>query len=385
VSATGRPQREHRGAKQDDGPVSVAAAAIGARQRVGIDALPSYPDRIDVRTPSEFAVDHVPGALNRPVLSDDERARVGTLHAQVSAFEAKKVGAALISRNIAAIVESFADRPRDWAPLVYCWRGGQRSRSLAHVMNEIGWRAVQLEGGYRAWRRHVVEALQHEPARFDYRVVCGLTGSGKSRLIAALAQEGAQVLDLEGLARHRGSLLGDLPDDPQPSQKAFESALLDALSRLDPARPVFVESESRKIGRVQVPESLLDRMRASPCVRVELATPLRIALLKEEYAHFLADPAALSARLAPLLPLLGKATIDRWNAAGAAGEFDELVGELLEQHYDPTYSRSIERNFPRHVDAIVGRPAGISADDFLALARELIGGAGAHRERSTRP
>jgi tRNA 2-selenouridine synthase len=352
--------------------VNLAAPPGAARHRVGIDALPSHPDRIDVRTPAEFAIDHVPGAVNCPVLSNDERVRVGTLHAQVSAFEAKKVGAALISRNIAAIVESFADRPRDWAPLVYCWRGGQRSRSLAHVMNEIGWRAVQLEGGYRTWRRHVVDALADAPARFDYRVVCGLTGSGKSRLIAALAAEGAQVLDLEGLARHRGSLLGDVPDDPQPSQKAFESDLLDALSKLDATRPVYVESESRKIGRVQVPESLLDAMRRARCVRIELPQPLRVALLKEEYAHFLADPAVLAARLAPLVPLLGRATIDRWNAAANAGEFDQLVTELLHQHYDPTYSRSIERNFPRFGEAVVGRPSGIGPGDFRALARELM-------------
>jgi len=354
--------------------VTSAAPASAARGRVGVDALASHPDRIDVRTPSEFAIDRVPGAVNRPVLSDDERARVGTLHAQVSAFEAKRVGAALISRHIADIVESFADRPRDWSPLVYCWRGGQRSRSLAHVMNEIGWRAVQLDGGYRAWRRHVVRALAEVPGRYDYRVVCGLTGSGKSRLLGALAAEGAQVLDLEGLAKHRGSLLGDLPEEAQPTQKAFESALLDAWSRLDPARPVFVESESRRIGRVQVPESLLDAMRASPCVRLELPAAQRVALLKEEYVHFLVDPGVLAARLAPLVPLQGRATIDRWNAMAAARDFDALVAELLALHYDPTYSRSIERNFPRHADAVVGRPAGIATGDFRALARELIAG-----------
>jgi len=339
---------------------------------VGVEAIGRYGDVIDVRTPSEFAEDHVPGAINCPVLTDDERAVVGTLHARASAFDAKKAGAALISRNIAGIVERFADRPRDFAPLVYCWRGGQRSRSLTHVLNEIGWKAVQLDGGYRAYRRHVVERLATLPNAFRYRVVCGLTGSGKSRLIAALAVEGAQALDLEVLARHRGSLLGDLPDAPQPTQKAFDSAVLDALSRFDPARPVFVESESKKIGRVQVPDALLERMRDSPCVRVEIARPLRIALLKEEYGHFLADPALLAERLEPLVPLHGKATIARWNALAAMGRFDALVDALLAEHYDPTYARAIERNFPHYGEAVAVAPEGIDTAAWRRAARRLI-------------
>jgi len=343
-------------------------------RRVGPDAIAGRTDVIDVRTPTEFAEDHVPGAVNRPVLSDDERALVGTLHAKASAFEAKKLGAALISRNIAHIVEGLRDRPRDFAPLVYCWRGGQRSRSLAHVMNEIGWRAVQLDGGYRAYRRHVVAALQTLPGRHSYRVICGLTGSGKSRLLAALAREGAQVLDLEGLAKHRGSLLGDLPGAPQPSQKMFESLLLRALEGLDAARPVFVESESRKIGRLQVPEALLDAMRGSPCVRVELPRALRIALLREEYAHFLADPALLVQRLVPLVPLRGKSTIERWNALAAARDFDALVEELLAGHYDPVYARSIERNFPRHAEAATVAPEAIDEAAYRRAARRLIDG-----------
>jgi tRNA 2-selenouridine synthase len=349
-----------------------ATTKLRDNRRVGPEAIAAHTDVIDVRTPSEFAEDHVPGAINRPVLSDEERAVVGTLHAKASAFEAKKLGAALISRNIACIVEGLRDRPREFAPLVYCWRGGQRSRSLAHVMNEIGWRAVQLDGGYRAYRRHVCAALETLPARFSYRVICGLTGSGKSRLLAALAREGAQTLDLEGLARHRGSLLGDLPDDPQPSQKLFESLLLRALEGLDPARPVFVESESKKIGRLQVPESLLATMRGSPCVRVDLSRPMRIALLEEVYAHFLADPALLGERLAPLVPLHGKATIERWGALSMARDFDALVEELLVSHYDPVYARSIERNFPRYGEAIVVAPEGIDDAAYRRVARQLI-------------
>jgi len=339
---------------------------------ITVDKLAAYPDRVDVRSPSEFAEDHIPGAENRPVLDDAERARIGTMYAKESGFAAKRAGAALVARNIAAMLEGpFAGKPRGWAPVVYCWRGGQRSRSLAHLLNEIGWRAVQLEGGYRAWRRHVIAQLDLLPSRFQFAVICGLTGSGKSRLLDALAAVGAQVLDLEALAKHRGSLLGDLPDEGQPTQKRFDSELAVALERFDPRRLVYVESESKKIGTVQVPDALLAAMRAAPCIRVDLPLALRVALLKHEYAHYLADPATLSARLAHLVPLHGRKTIERWNAAAAAGDWDTVVGELLAQHYDPTYARAIERNFPRYGDALVVAPSAIDGDAFRALAQLL--------------
>jgi len=349
-----------------------AGYSIRDDSRVTIEAIGDYAERIDVRSPAEFADDHIPGATGHPVLDDVERARIGTMHAAESAFAARRAGAALVARNIAAMLDgAFAGKPRDWAPLVYCWRGGQRSRSLVHILREIGWRAAQLDGGYRAYRRHVVGELATLPGAFCYKVVCGLTGSGKSRLLAALAAEGAQVLDLEGLARHRGSLLGDLPGDPQPSQKWFESQLVAVLRRFDPARPVYVESESKRIGAVQLPEALLAAMRAAECVRLELPRPKRIELLKGEYAHFLADHAALAARLQHLAPLHGKSTIERWADAARAGDWDTLVGELLDRHYDPLYARSIDRNFPRIADAIGIAPAAVSGAAFRALAREL--------------
>jgi tRNA 2-selenouridine synthase len=349
---------------------------------VTVDALADYPERIDVRSPAEFADDHLPGAESHPVLSNEERAIVGTLHAQQSAFVAKRTGAAMVARNVAQMLETaFAQMPREWAPLVYCWRGGKRSAALTHVLNEIGWRAVQLEGGYRAYRRHVLARLERVPAELDLRVVCGLTGSGKSRLIAALAAEGAQVLDLEALAAHRGSLLGDLPHAPQPSQKRFETLLLDAIERLDRKRAVFVESESRRIGALQVPQALLDVMRSARCIRVELPVPLRIALLSEDYGHFQDRTAELAHALAPLAPLHGHATIERWNAAAARGDWDTLIGELLTMHYDPVYTRSIDRNFPRHVDGMVVRPDDIAFDAYRAIARDVI----ASVERDTHP
>jgi tRNA 2-selenouridine synthase len=352
--------------------LTVTAAPAGVVHKVRAEELAAWPDRIDVRSPSEFAEDHVPGAESHPVLDDVERAEIGTMYAQQSAFAAKRAGAALVARNIAAMLEGpFASKPRNWAPVVYCWRGGQRSRSLAHMLNEIGWRAVQLDGGYRAYRRYVIASMADLPRRFRFIVLCGLTGSGKSRLLAALANEGAQTLDLEALAKHRGSLLGDFPDEGQPSQKWFESRIVDALARLDPARPVYVESESKRIGSIQVPEALLAAIREAPCVRVDTPLPLRVALLKDDYAHFLAEPASLSARLARLAPLHGGKTVERWNAAASSGDWDTLIPELLLRHYDPTYSRAIERNFPRLGEAIVVAPAGVDAAAFGELARDV--------------
>jgi tRNA 2-selenouridine synthase len=348
----------------------MSASDPGVR-RVRVDALADYPDRVDVRSPAEFAIDHAVGAANHPVLKDAERAKVGTLYAE-SPFEARKLGAAIVARNIADMLEiAFMARARDWRPLVYCWRGGQRSRALTQVLLEVGWRAAQLEGGYRAYRRHVVAELARLPAHFDFVVICGLTGSGKSRLLAALADIGAQTLNLEGIARHRGSLLGDFPGDAQPSQKWFESQLFDAFSKLDPARPVYVESESRRIGALQMPEPLVARMREGR--RVTVVTPLaeRVALLKQEYAHYFAAPEELTERLEALTELRGKATIARWKAMASACDWDALVAELLEQHYDPTYARALERNFPREEDALTLELQRASHAELAALARGL--------------
>jgi len=340
--------------------------------RVGADAIAGHPDRIDVRSPAEFAEDHIPGARNHPVLSDDERSRIGIMHAD-SPFEARRLGAALVARNIAEMLETaFAERPREWKPLVYCWRGGQRSRAVAHVLNEVGWRAVQLDGGYRAYRRHVVARLAVEPARYQFRVLCAPTGSGKSQLLGALADAGAQTLDLERIAQHRGSLLGQVPGRPQPSQKKFESGLLATLGVLDPRRPVYVEAESRRIGAVQLPDALLERMHDGETIFVRTPLPQRIALLKSEYGHFLQDPTLLLERLRPLVPLHGKAAFARWETLAAAGDWDALIGELLQAHYDPLYGRSMARHFPAASPRAVFGLHDPSAEGFAALAADVL-------------
>ena len=317
-----------------------------------VTQLGEFDEIIDVRSPTEFADDHIPGAVNCPVLSDEERARVGTLYKQDSPFAAKKLGAALVARHIAEHIETrFLERPREWRPLVYCWRGGKRSGAMGHVLRQIGWPACTLEGGYKSWRRHVVAELAELPRRFSLRVVTGATGSGKSRLLEALSAQGAQVLDLEALAAHKGSVLGGLPDEVQPSQKMFESRLLAVLRGLTSAEPVFVEAESRRIGRLQVPDALLETMRASPCLVIEASDAARVAFLIGDYDHFLADPASLKEKLDCLRELQSGETLAHWQALIDARDWTGLVAELLEKHYDPLYRRSQGRNYVHFAEA----------------------------------
>jgi tRNA 2-selenouridine synthase len=340
----------------------------------GIEDLFTFDEIIDTRSPAEYAEDHVPGAINLPVLDNAERARIGTLHKQASAFDAKKAGAALVSRNIARHLEShFVDKPKGYRPLIYCWRGGNRSGAMTTVLRAIGWQAAQLEGGYKAYRRHVIDELARLPTLFGFRVVCGPTGVGKSRFLRALRQVGAQVLDLEDLAAHMGSVLGAYPDRPQPTQKGFETVVWNELRRFDPARPVFVESESKKIGNLQTPEALLGRMRESACLNLKADIPVRVEILRGEYAHFLANPAALGHKLDCLLEIQGHARIEAWKALAHAGQWDELVAELLTQHYDPAYTRSLGRNFTQAINAESLTLNSASDETMLELATQVKG------------
>jgi tRNA 2-selenouridine synthase len=338
-----------------------------------IERLGDYAAILDARSESEYADDHLPGARNWPSLTDAERALIGTEYTQASPFEARKRGAVLTSRNIAAHLEREAmGLPRDWRPLVYCWRGGQRSGALATVLGAIGFDVQVLDGGYREFRRAVIAELETLPARFDFRVLCGRTGSGKSRLLGALHDAGAQVLDLEALAKHRGSVLGPLPDQPQPSQKAFESAVWHTLRTLDATRPVWAESESRTIGRLRVPEAVLQRLRSAACVAIEMPLDARVDLLMQDYGHFVQDADALCARLDALRELRGAAVIERWQAQARAGEFTAVVRELLAEHYDPSYERSMARNYAGFAQAERLALAGSDAQSLALACRHLL-------------
>ena len=338
-----------------------------------IASLADFDAVIDARSESEYAEDRLPGAVNWPSLDDAQRALVGTVYKQVSPFEARKRGAALVAANVARHIErEVLDKPKGWRPLVYCWRGGKRSGSLSLVLDQIGFRVSLVEGGYKAFRGAVLDELPELATRFAFRVICGPTGSGKTRLLHALAASGAQVLDLEALAHHRSSVLGLIPGEPQPSQKAFDTRVWQALRSLDAGRPVFVESESRKVGNVAVPEPLILAMRASPCLRLVLPDEERVRLLMEDYEFFASDPELFCERLQALAELRGRSVVAQWQAQVRSGDVEPVVRELLVAHYDPGYSTSTQRNFRHFAQAPDITPGDRSPDAMAQLARQLV-------------
>jgi tRNA 2-selenouridine synthase len=328
---------------------------------------------LDARSEGEHSEDHLPGALNWPSLNNEERIQVGTLYKQVNPFEAQKVGAAMVAKNIARHIETqVMDKPRSWQPLVYCWRGGKRSHSLALILGQIGFKVHLIEGGYKAFRQEVVQDTPRQAQRLQFQVLCGPTGSGKTRLLQALAQEGAQVLDLEAIARHRSSVLGLIPGTAQPTQKAFDTQVWEALRGFSVERPVYVEAESKKVGNLTVPAELMVAMRASPCFRVDLSLHNRVNLLLEDYAFFTQDRALFADRLERLSALRGKAVVAGWQARIERGEMREVVSELLSGHYDPGYETSTGKNFVHHAQAPVLTPASHSMADMLAVAQTML-------------
>ncbi len=308
---------------------------------------------IDVRSEGEFALDHWPGALNWPVLNDEERVLVGTMYKQISAFEAQKKGAALVARNIARHIEAeVINLPKDWHPLIYCWRGGKRSGSIAGVLSQIGFKVHLLEGGYKGFRKQVMDELPQLIAPLDFHVISGRTGSGKTRFLQTLKSHGAQVLDLEDLARHRSSVLGQIPGVSQPSQKHFDTLIWEQLRSFNAREVIFLESESKKVGNVCVPEELMQKMRQSPCTHLELSMPSRVELLMQDYAFMADTPAFFIKKLQALITLRGKAVIDTWCEWIEKGQIREVVQALLETHYDPTYDASMKRNYQKIQEAL---------------------------------
>ena len=327
-----------------------------------------FDSTIDARSESEYALDRLPGALNWPTLSDAERHEIGTQYVQISAFDARKRGAVLAARNIARHIEAHAaNLPKKWKPLVYCWRGGQRSGSLGTVLGAIGFDVHIITGGYKAFRAAMLSDIERLATQFDFCVICGPTGSGKTRLLQCLQQRGLQVLDLEALAEHRSSVLGLIPGQPQPSQKQFDSRIWNALRALDPTRPVFAESESKKVGNVSIPDALMSALRASRCMRVEMGVDTRVALLLQDYDFFVQDLDFFCNRLDVLKDLRGKAVIEDWKTRAHSGQLASVVRELLEIHYDPGYLSSTKRNY-----ALFDASEVIAIDDHMALTFDRI-------------
>ncbi|MGR3714622.1 MAG: tRNA 2-selenouridine(34) synthase MnmH [Shimia sp.] len=332
-------------------------------------ATPPFDEIIDVRSPAEYAEDHIPGAISLPPLSNAERARVGTIYVQEDPFKARKIGAALVSRNMAAHLEGpLSDRAGGWKPLVYCWRGGQRSGSVAIILKQIGWRADTVDGGYQSYRRMVSRALYDAAIPCPVVVIDGGTGTAKTRLLAHLAEQGAQVLDLEAMAEHRGSLFGPMGDS-QPSQKAFESRLAMGMAKLTPNRPVYVEAESSKIGRLIIPPVLWQAMIAAPNLRLTAPLAARTDHLMTAYPDMRADVDKLDAVLSQLTRYHGHEKITAWRALAGARDYAKLTTQLIETHYDPRYARISRAHAPdaQPIDLI-----DLSEDTLAQTAAHII-------------
>ncbi|WP_417770709.1 tRNA 2-selenouridine(34) synthase MnmH [Stappia sp.] len=325
---------------------------------------------IDVRSPAEFAEDHLPGAINLPVLDNDERAEVGTIYVRQSQFLARKIGAAKVFRNAAAhIAGPLRDRDGGWRPLVYCWRGGQRSGAFGWMLSQIGWRAETIEGGYQAYRRLVHAMLYETALTHRIAVLDGYTGTAKTEILVHLERLGMQVIDLEGLANHRGSLLG-ARDEGQPSQKMFESRLAARLLALDPAKITLVEGESSKIGNIIIPRNLWALMKTAPRGEVTVPIEARTAYLQRAYADILADGERMAERLSHLRRFRGHEIVDGWLEMIRKGDRAGLVRALAEQHYDPAYDTS--RGATRRNRRAQVRARSLDSEGLEAAAQEIV-------------
>ncbi len=319
--------------------------AIQHTEAVDAQSLSKYDAILDVRSPGEFDEDHIPGAENLPVLDNAERAEVGTIYVQQSRFLARRIGAAHVARNIARHLETaLTDRPASFRPLIYCWRGGQRSNAMATILSQVGWPVTLLTGGYKTYRRRVTARLYDESQDLNLILLDGHAGVAKTEILHRLAAEGVQTLDLEGLAAHRGSLFGAIAGQAQPSQKLFESRLLQALDRLDPARPIVVEAESSKIGDRMTPPLLWRAMQAAPRIEISASRETRASYLVSAYRDVIENPAEMEAAFARLPTYPGRKRLDDWRALAAEGAFEDLAVALMELHYDPAYDRSSRKD-----------------------------------------
>jgi len=352
-------------------PVETTASLVHPHQ-LEVQDFASYSLVIDARSPHEYAEDHIPGAVNLPVVDDGEFAEVGIRH-KADKHAAYLVGVEYSLRNIADQIKPLISRyTPDDRFLVYCFRGGKRSRLWADNLRTIGFDVDVLAGGWKNYRRWVRAGLDVLPRAFNYRVLCGPTGCGKTRVLHELQRQGQQVLELEGLAHHRGSLLGDLPGDAQPTQKLFDSALLDEMRKLDMNRTVWVEAESKKIGNLQLPEALHEAMHRSQVVNIDAPMPERVRLWREDYPHFARDPQAMVHKLEPLKPLVGKETLALWMTLGAEGRVDELFESVMVRHYDPCYQRSTKRSYGQRPEAMDLPLASLGPAGLAEAVRQLV-------------
>jgi tRNA 2-selenouridine synthase len=325
---------------------------------------------IDARSPSEFKDDHITGAINLPVLYDDEREDVGRIYKQVSPFEARKLGARLAAINIARHIETtLSQYDNSWRPLIYCWRGGQRSGSMARILSEIGWLVTVLDGGYKRYRQDVIDSIDKISSKLDVIVLQGPTGTAKTRILREVMASGGQAIDLEGLASHRGSLLGYEPGHPQPSQRLFETGLNRAMLKLDLNKPVLIEAESSRIGSCHIPRMLWQRMQKAPQIRIIASLDARVDFLIRDYAHLIDTPSTLDRLFDGMIKRHGHEICESWRQLALIQDWQKLTGLLIEQHYDPAYATTGARR--EGVDLGVIEAENLSDPAIPELARRV--------------
>ena len=338
---------------------------------ISLAEIDKFDTIIDVRSPAEFADDHIPGAINLPVLDDQQRAEIGTIHKQINPFSAKRTGAALVAQNIASHLQTtLQDKARDWRPLIYCWRGGQRSGAMAQIFSNIGWHSSVIDGGYKSYRRHVLDCLNHLPEQLSMMIVSGQTGTAKTHILRAASAKGSPIIDLEKLACHRGSLLGGEPGQPQPSQRYFESQLCQAIKQCTPGQTILVEAESNKIGDIHVPPAFWAAMRNAPTIRVTAPIDARVNFLQRDYAHMVNHPELIMPLLSKLKHRHSAKQLVAWNQMIDRKDWPNFIKSLLESHYDPSYQRSGSARLAREMGSVAATT--LDDDDIDRLAEAIM-------------
>jgi tRNA 2-selenouridine synthase len=294
---------------------------------------------VDVRTPSEFAQGHIPGACNIPLFSDQERKVVGTAYKRVSREAAMYAGLEFAGKKLVDLAkEGIRCAGSEKALVLHCWRGGMRSQSVAWLFGTMGIRCCILEGGYKTYRKYIHDQFEKE---FSMVVIGGRTGSGKTRILHELQNKGEQIVDLEGLANHKGSAFGALGEEPQPTTEQFENDLGKVLMSLDGSRPVWIEDESRNVGKCVIPGPVFQRMKESRTVFLDVAREQRAAHLVEHYASY--PPGELIGCIQKISKRLGgNRTREAIDSVERSDFFRTAMITL--QYYDHAYMHALEKN-----------------------------------------
>lgn len=321
----------------------------------------------DVRTPAEYAEGHIPGAINLPLFSDDERARVGTLYKQKGPDHALMEGLAIVGPRMKSMAEDAATEADGRDIIVHCWRGGKRSESVGWLLDFAGLQVKVVEGGYKAYRRYCAGTLD----LFDLKLIVlgGRTGSRKTEILRALADAGEQVIDLEGLANHKGSAFGWIGEAPQPSTQQFENELFDEVVKLDHTRRIWVENESKHIGRVYLPDRFWERMKASPLIHLDVPIDIRIDHLVSLYAGD-DNRQELHRSFQKIRKRLGGQHL---NTAIEALESDDLrkAAEVALVYYDKTYDYNLSVNESPAIHIVEGKR--MSVDETARYLIDFVG------------